>query len=89
MCLTNETVRGKTVSPASGEAFGVRQPAAAFLSQPAGAVSFGVPRQSDFRVCVAWRLVLRGVRPTHRQQAGWGKRQQAAAVQGLRRVSEQ
>ena len=63
---------------------GVLQPAVAFLSQPAGGEGFDLPKQRYLR-CVrsVWRCMLRGVRPTHRQQAGCEERQQAAAVHGL------
>ena len=59
---------------------GLRQPAAAFKSQPAG---LNVPVASFRQGAVAWvdfRRQAIAHRPA-RQQAGWGKRQQAAAVQ--------
>ncbi len=39
---------------------GLRQPAAAFLSQPAGVKSFGVPKQGDLRACEAFGVECYG-----------------------------
>ncbi len=43
-----------------------------------------MPRDTQRRVHAKAALLL-DAKKTHRQQAGWGKRQQAAAVQRLRR----